>query len=141
MKLPDTGEYKNPNSKYILPALSRRILKLLHKKQKPLILKREIIRKNKANHPEILLTEYNEILFTGLYKTREIIQPNFKNKPHYFNFVGKAGKNNVVVTELSEHKDNYEIVSFFKVKDKHLERMRQKTRRDGGQSIITGQQS
>jgi len=138
MKLPDTEEYKNPNSKYILPALSRRILKLLHKKQKPLILKREIIRKNKANHPEISLAEYNEILFTGLYKTQEIIQPNFKNRPKYFNLIAYAEKNNVVVVELAEAKATYEVVGFFRINDRKLNKMRKKTNRDGGQSIITG---
>jgi len=138
MKIPDIEKYRTSSGEYSLPPIPGKTLKLLKKKQKPVVLKQEIIRKNKTNHPEISLAEYKELLFSGLYEPQEVLQPNFKNKPKYFNFIAYAEKNNVVVVELAEEKRRYEIVGFFRINNYKLNKMRKKTNRDGGQSIITG---
>lgn len=146
-KLPTIEHYQNPKGDFFLPKLANEDLALIGKKQKPLVLKQSIIEKNKNNHPELPVTEYNDVLDAGLYETTDIVQPNFKNKPNYYNFVARDKHNNVVVIEINDNKNNYEIVGFFKTKPEDLIRMKNKAERDGGQSIITkrlnlnGQQS
>ncbi|MDR1998043.1 MAG: hypothetical protein LBQ83_06945 [Candidatus Margulisbacteria bacterium] len=139
MKLLKLKDYQNPHKDYRLPAIPRKLRSVLKKENKPVILKKKIIIKNKNNHPEIALTEYDNILRTGLYKTQEVLQPNFQLKPNYFNFIARAENNTVVVIELADTKKEYEIVGFFKINNRKLNIMRKKTYRDGGQSIITDQ--
>ena len=60
--------------------LERELLSDLNKKQKPLVLKKNIIEKNKINHPEVSISEYNNILENAVYKPDYVLQtkPNTK---------------------------------------------------------------
>jgi hypothetical protein len=146
-KMPKIEYYQNPKGNVYLPNLADEDLALIGKKQKPVLLKQNIVEKNKNHHPEVDVKEYNDILNSGLYETTDIVQPNFKEKPNYYNFIARDKYNNVVVVEINDNKNNFEIVGLFKTKPEDLIRMTKKAKRDGGQSIITkrlnlnGQQS
>ena len=58
-----------------------------------------------------------------------------------FNFIAEALPNDMVVIELSEGKTYHEIIGIWKANHKKVKKMRKKTNRDGGQSIITNQSS
>ena len=139
--LPTIDDYKNPTKNYILPDIPAAILTKLGKKNKPVLLKKNIIEKNKLHHPDIVIGEYNRIISTALYRPTEILQPLFKTRPDHFNFIATAWPNNMVVIELSESKLHHEIIGIWKANYKKVKKMRKKTNRDGGQSIITNQQS
>lgn len=137
--LPTIEDYKNPQFDFIIPNLPQNVLKNLGKKQKPLILKKNIIEKNKNNHPEININDYNDILTKGIYQTDVIFKT--KSDDEYFNFVHYGiEKNPQVLIELSETKDNYEIVNFYKLNDKNLQRKLNKAIKkvdnEGGQVLI-----
>ncbi|MCQ2744013.1 MAG: hypothetical protein MJ230_04360 [bacterium] len=140
--------YNNPTENKTLPNLDSKDLALIGKKSKPVILKKNIIEKNKTHHKEILVDENNEIIFNGLYNAEIILQTNPQNKENYFDFIAKRnGKNDNVVIELAENKDNFEIVGWYIISDKGLKTKIRTTNKNGGQSIITersnlkGQQS
>lgn len=117
--MPTVEDFKNPKKDYRLPDIPQNILDKLGKKSKPIFLKKNIIEKNKAHHPELTIEEYNEILSDGLYKTDVIFKTNSNDE--YFNFVHYTeGSNSQVLIELSETKDNYEIVNFYRLRDKSL---------------------
>ena len=137
--MPSVEDYKNPQKDYELPAIPIQTLKKLNKLSKPIILKKNIIKKNKNNHPEVDVKEYNDILSKGLYKTDVVFKTN-KNDD-YFNFVHYDDESNAqVLIELSETKDNYEIVNFYKLSDKSLQRkLKEAIKRvdnEGGQVLI-----
>ena len=87
-------DYKQPKENKTLPNLNKQDLSLLGKKNKPVVLKTNIIEKNKQHHPEINIAEYNDILNNGLYNTGLILQTNPKGKPNYYNFIAKRSGNN-----------------------------------------------
>lgn len=130
--------YQDPKENILLPNLLKEDLQLLGKQSKPVMLKSNIVVKNKNNHPEIDIDNYNEILSNGLYNAGLILQTNPKGKPNYYNFIARNnGQNDNVVIELSENKDSFEIVGFYKLNDKALQRKIRTTNKNGGQSVIT----
>jgi hypothetical protein len=66
-KMPSVEDYKNPTKDYTLPPLNTSDLQLLKKESKPVVLKKKVIDNEKANHPEIELENYNNMLAKGLY--------------------------------------------------------------------------
>ncbi len=132
----DKDDYINAEKDIPLPNINHQVLKNLGKKDKPLILKSNIIKKNKKNHPEILIEEYNDILSKGLQSTDLVFKTDNKNE--YYNFIHfDNSTNEQILVELSENKDNYEIVNFYKFSDKSLERKIKNANNEGGQFLIT----
>lgn len=136
VNMPTVEEFKNPVRDYELPRLNKSDLRKLGKEDKPVVLKKNIIEKNKRNHPEVDVSEYDKILIDTLINTSEIIQVQPQRKPNYYTFINE-GQNDVSVVELSENKDNYEVVNFFKVNKKRIDEYRKKAVKDGGDIIIT----
>lgn len=102
----------------VLPGLNSETLKELGKSDKPVLLKKHIIDKNKANHPDVMENEYKEIIGQSLYNPETILPAN-KDKPAYHNFVKRVGedKSTIVLLEIAENKDNYEIVNLHWIDD------------------------
>lgn len=134
--MPSIEDFRNPNKDYELPRLNPSDLFKLGKEDKPVVLKKNIIEKNKNNHPEVDISEYGKILTDTLVDTSEIIQVQPQKKPNYYTFINN-NQNDVSVVELSENKDNYEVVNFFKVNKKRIDEYRKKAVKDGGDIIIT----
>lgn len=134
--MPSIEDFRNPNKDYELPRLNPSDLFKLGKEDKPVILKKNIIEKNKNNHPEVDISEYGKILTDTLVDTSEIIQAQPQKKPNYYTFIND-NQNDVSVVELSENKDNYEVVNFFKVNKRRIDEYRKKAVKDGGDVIIT----
>jgi len=95
----------------ILPELNKEDLEELGKENKPVLLKKNIIDKNTERHPEVTGDDYSKIIGQSLYKP-DLVVPGHSEKP-YFNFVSRIGdnKNTVVLLELADVKNNYEIVN------------------------------
>ena len=85
---------------------------------KPVLLKKSVIDKNLAHHPEVSREDYNKIVGQSLYNP-DIVVPGHEDKP-YFNFVSRVGvnKNTVVLLEMSENNDNFEIVNLHWLRDR-----------------------
>lgn len=136
VNMPTIEEFNNPVKDYELLRLNESDLRKLGKEDKPVVLKKNIIEKNKRNHPEVDISEYDKILIDTLINTSEIIQVQPQRKPNYYTFINE-GQSDVSVVELSENKDNYEVVNFFKVNKKRIDEYRKKAVKDGGDIIIT----
>lgn len=134
--MPTIEEFNNPVKDYELPRLNESDLRKLGKEDKPVVLKKNIIEKNKRNHPEVDISEYDKILTDTLINTSEIIQVQPQKKPNYYTFINE-NQNDISVVELSENKDNYEVINFFKVNKKRIDEYRKKAVKDGGDIIIT----
>ena len=111
-----------------LPNLPSFVLKRYGLEDKPILLKDYIINKNLRSHKDITLEDTKIIFSHSLYKPEAILKAN-KDKPAYHNFISRVGehKNTIVLLELSETKENFEIVNF------HYLGERQKGQKSKGQ--------
>ncbi len=108
-----------------LPNLNKDTLEQYGFEDKPVVLKKNIIEKNKVNHPYITDDMAREIIGNSLYRP-EVILKGHKDKPAYHNFITrlKDDKNSIVLLELSDEKENYEIVNY------HIIKNRQRTQKE-----------
>ncbi|MDR1439919.1 MAG: hypothetical protein LBJ10_07905 [Clostridiales bacterium] len=110
----------------VLPELNKEDLDELGKPSKPVLLKKSVIAKNDAHHPEVPHEAYAEIIGQSLYNP-ELVVPGSEKSP-YFNFISRIGnnKNTVVLLELEETKTNYEIVNLHWSRDRQRKQLERK---------------
>ena len=106
-----------------LPNLNKDTLEQYGFEDKPVLLKKSITEKNKVNHPDITDDMAREIIGNSLYKPEAVLKAN-KDKPAYHNFITrlKNDKNSIVLLELSDEKENYEIVNYHYISDDGVDR-------------------
>jgi hypothetical protein len=105
-----------------LPGLNAEDLSKQGKADKPVLLKKSIIDRNLERHPDISKAEYNNLIGKSLYDHNEDF-PGFKDG--YVNLVSRLNdrSNSLVLVEMAESKDNYEIVHIMKINSDNLRRM------------------
>ena len=85
---------------------------------KQISLKENIIIKNNNRHNEITEELAKDILSNSLYKPEYILKGN-PEKQNYHNFITRIGedKNTIVLLDIDETKDYYEIVNYHIIDD------------------------
>ena len=111
-----------------LPNLNQDTLEEYGFEDKPVLLKKEVIDKNKRDHSDIDEALSKRIIGNGLYRPEAILKGN-KDKPDYYNFISRTDDNHsdIVLVELSDKKENYEIINYHIIKNRQR---KQKERRD-----------
>ena len=101
-----------------LPNFPKSFLKKQGLEDKPILLKKNIIERNKQQHPDITEEQAIRILGNSLYRTEAILKGKSK-RPDYYNLITRIDNNynDLVTVELSNEKDNYEIVHFFIIRN------------------------
>jgi hypothetical protein len=99
------------NGDNILPGLNAEDLEALGKSDKPVQLKKFVIDKNEVAHPDVRREDYAQIIGQALYNPDAIV-PAHDQFP-YFNFMSRVrdDKSNIVLLDLTETEDFYEIVN------------------------------
>ena len=102
-----------------LPNFPKSFLKKQGLEDKPILLKKNIIEKNKASHPDITEEEAKRIIGNALYKPEVILKAN-RDKSAYHNFISRTDNehNDLVLLELSDKKENYEIINYHVVSNR-----------------------
>ena len=109
----------------ILPGLNKEDLESLGKEDKPVLLKKNIIDRNEKQHPDVGREEFQKMLGEALYTPNIIIPEKNPLKSNYYHFVKYLDSVNfIALLEMSESKENYEIVHMQKMNDKNIERLR-----------------
>ena len=106
----------------ILPNFPKYFLDEYGLEDKPILLKKNIIEKNKLNHPDITEEEARRIIGNALYKPETILKANH-GKPTYHNFISRTDDkhSDIVLLELSDEKENYEIINYHIIKNRQRE--------------------
>ncbi len=135
--LPD--HFSSPEGKgdVQLPDILPQHLAAIGAENKPLVLKENIAIKNRDNHKEIAPARNAEILQQAIYAPDEIIQSKPGSKPNYWTFIKSDEKSKISVIEISEGKDQYEIVNWYEASPKFVEKIRSRAKREGGRFLIT----
>ena len=110
-----------------LPNFPKSFLDEYGLEDKPILLKKDIINRNRQEHPNITEEQAISILSHALYKTEVMLKGKSK-RPDYYNLITRTDykHNDLVTVEISNEKDNYEIVHFFIIRN----RSRRKYERD-----------
>lgn len=100
----------------VLPELNEEDLKKVGvDKNKPVLLKKEVIDRNEGKHDDLTRDDFQSIIGQALYSPSEVFPAN-KIKP-YFHFAKIIEDNSkgkpeygLVILDVGERKDNFEIV-------------------------------
>lgn len=130
-------DFLHPTRSIELPSLPQETLDLIGAEQKPILLKRNILEKNLANHKELTPKLNRDVLNKALYHSDLIGQSKAKTKPTYWVAVKLGNKNAVVVLDLTETKTHHEIVGWRLIDKNGFERMKRQAHKEGGQFLIT----
>lgn len=100
---------------------------------KPVLLKKNIIDRNQIKHYDLSQEDGVAIIGKALYSPAEIFRGN--RSKSYYTFVkpmrlspkdGKTVDNGLVLLDVSETKDNFEIVHWHWIREKDLEKLKKK---------------
>lgn len=113
----------------VLPELNAEDLDELGVESKPVLLKKTVIERNLQQHPDVEREDYRSMLASALYAPDAII-PGNADKP-YYNFIARTSseKNSVVLLEVANNKDNFEIVHLHWAKNKQRKSLERKGER------------
>lgn len=107
------------NKDNVLPKLNDdTIAQLGPDADKPILFKKDTIKRNLARHPEMPPEEYNQAISTALYAPELAGKAN-PNKP-YYNLIARVGpeKNSLVLLDIDCDKTHCEIVHAHYLRDK-----------------------
>ncbi|MEI0747339.1 hypothetical protein [Brachyspira pulli] len=108
-----------------LPNFPKSLLKEYGFQDKPILLKFNVIDRNfNERHKDVDKEKAIKILGNALYKTDEIFYGRV-DRPNYYNFIHYTddGHSDLVLVEIEEKKENYEIVHFYRLNKKSLKRL------------------
>ena len=132
-------DFQKPYRSLELPSLPERTLKAMGKEAKPVLLKQNILEKNRNHHPELSEKDSRETLQKALYENDLVGQSQPSKRPNYWVAVQlSSGKNAVAVLDITETKTHHEIVGWRIINDKSLQALKNQAVREGGQ-ILTSQ--
>ena len=111
-----------------LPGLNKEDLE--GKPDKPVLLKKNIIERNMEHHYDISKEEFQKMLGEALYSPDAVIPEKVNpQKPNYRHFIKYLPRDNsVVIIDLSDAKENYEVVHVQKMRAKSTEKLKNKNK-------------
>ena len=114
-----------------LPNFPKSFLEEYDLEDKPIFLKKNIIERNFYDrHKDIDKEKAIKILGNALYKTDDIFYGR-EDRPNYYNFIHYAddGRNDLVLVEIEDTKENYEIVHFYRLNKRGLSKLKNQTKK------------
>lgn len=134
-RIPDEY-FTTPMVSIELPMLPEHLSLVFGACGKRVIIKKNILKKNRNNHPELNGNDCREILFKALYKANLYGHTQPISRPQYWIVIHTAIKNYVVVLEVANNKDDVEIVGWRFSGKRQLETLRKQAEREDGQLLI-----
>ena len=119
-------DWKKDNT---LPNFPKSLLKEYGFQDKPILLKFNIIDRNfNERHKDVDKEKAIKILGNALYKTDEIFYGRV-DRPNYYNFIHYTddGHSDLVLVEIEEKKENYEIVHFYSMNKRGQRKLEKQT--------------
>ena len=115
----DAVNNTNFNKTNYFPALNKSTIKQYGFKEKKIRLKKDIIDRNKNEHADISDEDAIRIFANTLYKPETVLKAN-KDKPSYHHFITRTDDrhNDLLLLDLSETEEYYDIVHYFVVRNR-----------------------
>ncbi|MGN1210646.1 MAG: hypothetical protein ACI4TM_03095, partial [Candidatus Cryptobacteroides sp.] len=132
-------DFSSPTRSVQLPKIPDNVDAAIGANGKPVIIKKNIFARNNKFHPEVTASQAREILATALYSPDLYGQNQKTTRPYNWiviNTKDAKGQNRLVVLEVNDNKDNVEIVHWYVVDDRGVEKVKRQAVREGGHILI-----
>lgn len=137
-------DFTEPYRNIILPPIPKKTDDALGANGKPIVIKKNIFERNLIRHSDLSPQQSRNILKSALYSPNLYGQNQKTKKPYNWVVVSVAdanGQNRLVLLEISDKKDNVEIVHWHFVDNRGLEKLKKQAEREGGQLLILPSES
>lgn len=124
-------DFSKPTRSVELPALPKNVDEAIGANGKPVIIKKNIFEKNKTSHEDLTAADSRKILSDVLYNPNLYGQNQKATRPYNWILIHLADKNEAVVVEVNENKDNIEIVNWHYLNNKNLEMKKRQAVKEG----------
>ena len=128
-------DFSAPIRNVQLPALPQNVDAAIGANGKPVIIKKNIFEKNWNAH-RFPFEESRAILNAALYNTDLVGQTQPNNKPLHWVAIKIDDKSPIVVLEVNENKDNIEIVGWYTLDERNLNRIKRQAEKNGGELVM-----
>jgi hypothetical protein len=128
-------DFINPKRSIGLPPIPQNVSEAIASDGKKVIIKRNIFEKNAKKHafdPQ----SSRDILEAALYNTDIVGQSQPLTRKNHWVAVKLDDKSPIVVLEVNHNKDNVEIVGWYTLDNRNLDRIKRQAEREGGELLI-----
>lgn len=132
-------DFSSPTRSVQLPKLPDNVDAAIGANGKPIIIKKNIFERNSTTHHEVSPQQAREILTAALYSPDLYGQNQKATRPYNWiviNTKDNEGQNKLVVLEVNDNKDNVEIVHWYVVDNRGVEKVKRQAAREGGHILI-----
>ena len=133
------SDFIDPKRNIQLPSLPNVVDKAIGAANKPIVIKKNIFKRNADRHSDLSPQESREILKAALYTPELYGQNKKKTRPYNWvliNLKGSDGKNRLILLEVNNNKDNIEVVHWHYVGNESVEKIKKQAAREDGQLLI-----
>ena len=137
-------DFENPYRSIELPTLPQNVDNAIGANGKPIVIKKNIFERNIIRHSDLNPEQSRDILKSALYTPNLYGQNQKRQKPYNWVVVSTKdanGQNKLVLLEISDKKDNVEIVHWHFVDARGLEKLKRQAEREDGQLLILPSES
>ena len=124
-------DFTNPKRNVELPKLPANVDKAIGGN----IIKKNIFEKNRDKHNDLTPQQSKEIISNALYIPNLIGKTQPSLRPKYWIAIKTNNKNSIII-EVNNNKDNLEIISWYNVDNKELEKIKRQAEREDGQLLV-----
>ena len=129
------ADFAEPKRNVQLPELPYSVDLAIGANGKPVIIKKNIFEKNRDTH-KFSFAESRDILKAALYGTDLVGRTQPTKKPLHWVVIKLDEKSPIVVLEVNENKDNIEIVGWYTLDERNLNRIKRQAEKNGGELVM-----
>lgn len=129
------ADFENPTRNVELPAIPENVDKAIGANGKPVVIKKNIFEKNKKSH-NFSNQQSRNILTNALYNTDLVGQTQPTKRPKHWVAIQLDEKSPITVLEVNENKDNVEVVGWYTLDNRNLERIKRQAANEGGELLM-----
>ena len=118
-----------------LPAIPKNVDAAIGANGKPIVIKKNIFEKNWNTH-KFTPAESKKVLNDALYNTDLVGHTQPTKKPNHWVAIKLDDKSPITVLEVSDNKDNVEVVGWYTLDERNLGRIKRQAERNGGELIM-----
>ena len=128
-------DFLHPTRNVELPAIPKNVDEAIGANGKSVIIKKNIFEKNQSHH-DFPTDESRQILSSALYNPNLVGKTQPAKKPNHYVAIKLDEKSPITVLEVNEDKDNVEVVGWYTLDQRNLDRIKRQAERNGGELIM-----
>ena len=128
-------DFEHPTRSVELPTIPQNIDEAIGANGKPVVIKKNIFEKNKQSH-NFSNRQSRDILTNALYNTDLVGQTQPTKRPKHWVAIQLDEKSPITVLEVNENKDNVEVVGWYTLDNRNLERIKRQAANEGGELLM-----